>query len=104
MARHPDGVRNQGGRGGAGLAPASRLGVENGLKTNKGQFRALVDPAIIRNRASQEKELRAKVDADPAMRAQYGDVWDNIRKTLDLYKGKRDKYNFTEGGSPFLTA
>ena len=87
----------------ARISRGSLFGVENGLKANKGQFEALVDPAIIRNRASQEKELRAKVDADPAMRAQYGDVWDNIRKTLDLYKGKRDKYNFTEGGSAFRT-
>ena len=75
------------------------FGVENGLKAGKGQFAALVDPTIIRNRAASEQALRARVDADPALRAQYGAVWDNIRGTLDRYRSIRDRQAFTEGGA-----
>ena len=39
--------------------------VENSLKERKGGFAALVDGAIIKARAQSEKELRAKVAADP---------------------------------------
>jgi hypothetical protein len=77
------------------------FGIENSLKARKGGFAALVEPTIIKNRAAAEQALRAKVDADPAMRAQYGAVWDNIRSTLDRYRPKRERHVFTEGGQGF---
>ena len=83
----------------ARIARGRLFGVENGLKSSKGQFAALVDPTIIRNRTAAEQELRAKVDADPALRTQYGDAWDNIRRTLDNYRGKSDRSNYTSGGA-----
>ena len=85
----------------ARIAKGPLFDVENGLKANKGRFAALVDPTIIKQRAAAEQALRAKVDADPAMRAQYGAVWDNIRTTLDRFRGKRDHYVFTEDGQGF---
>ena len=75
----------------ARIARGKLFGVENSLKANKGQFEALVDPAIIKSRAIAEQALRAKVDADPAMRAQYGAAWDNIRATLERYRSQRDR-------------
>ena len=65
--------------------------VENSLKAYKGQFATLIDPTIIKDRTISEQALRAKVDADPALRAQYGAVWDNIRGTLDRYRPQRDR-------------
>jgi hypothetical protein len=75
------------------------FGVENSLKANKGQFAALLDPTIIRSRAAAEQALRAKVDADPALRAQYGAVWDNIRTTLDRYRSQRNRLTYASGGA-----
>lgn len=75
----------------ARIARGKLFGVENSLKANKGQFEALVDPAIIKGRATAEQALRAKVDADPAMRAQYGAAWDNIRATLERYRSQQDR-------------
>src|SRR5450756_249428 len=66
----------------ARIARDKLLEIENTLKADKGGFAALVDPTIIRNRAVAERTLRAKVDADAALRAQYGAVWDNISATL----------------------
>jgi hypothetical protein len=77
------------------------FGVENSLKAKKGQFTALVDPTVIGMRADFEQALRARVDADPQLRTQYGTAWDNIRTALDRFRAMRDRYAFTEGGQGF---
>jgi hypothetical protein len=75
----------------ARIARGKLFEVENSLKVSKGQFEALVDPAIIKGRANAEQTLRAKVDADPEMRAQFGAAWDNIRATLERYRSQQDR-------------
>ena len=54
------------------IATGRLFGVENSLKAEKGKFEALVDPALIAAKAKAEAELRAKVDADPALKAEAG--------------------------------
>jgi Peptidase S46 len=75
--------------------------VEDSVKDGKGRFYALADPAIITARAAAERTLRAKVTADPHLREQYGQAWDNIQATLDRFRPVRDRYVFTEGGLGF---
>jgi hypothetical protein len=82
----------------ARIATGLLFGIENSLKARKGQFAALVDPAIIKARAAAEQALRAEVAADPQLQARYGTAWDNIRAALDRYRELRDRYAFTEGG------
>jgi Peptidase S46 len=79
----------------ARIAKRMLFGIENTLKSSKGQFDALVDPTIISNRARSEQELRAKVDADPELRAQYGGAWDAIKTTLDAYRQKWNRLSYT---------
>lgn len=79
------------------------FGVENSLKALKGRFAALVDPAIIKARAAGEAELRAKVDADPDMKAQYGDAWGGIQAVLTGFRDWRDRYSYIEGGQAFTS-
>ena len=85
----------------ARIANGLLFGVENSLKAHKGQFAALVDPAIIRSRAAAEHELRAKVDSDPELREPYGQAWDNVQQSLVRFRAMRDRYVFTEGGQGF---
>jgi hypothetical protein len=85
----------------ARIAKGMLFGIENSLKARKGQFAALVDPAIITARTAAEAALRRKVEADPQLREQYGPAWDNIRAALMRYRGMRDRYVFTEGGQGF---
>jgi len=85
----------------ARIAKGMLFGIENSLKARKGQFAALVDPAIITARAASEAALRRKIDADPQLREQYGPAWDNVRVALDRFRGMRDRYVFTEGGQGF---
>jgi hypothetical protein len=85
----------------ARISRGTLFGVENSLKALKGRFSALVDPAIIKARAASEADLRAKVDADPEMKAQYGEAWNTISATLAGFRDWRDRYNYIEGGSGF---
>ncbi|HEY7298753.1 MAG TPA: S46 family peptidase [Xanthobacteraceae bacterium] len=83
----------------ARIARRSLFGIENSLKASKGQFEALVDPTIINNRTRAEQELRAKVDSDPALRAQYGTAWDTIKGTLDAERRNWNHLSFVGGHS-----
>ena len=86
------------------IATGRLFGVENSLKARKGQFGALVDPALIAAKAKDENELRAKVDEDPALKAEAGAAWDTIRDTLKRWKPKSEHYAYTEGHAAFDTS
>ena len=83
------------------IANAELFGIANSYKAHKGQFEALVDPAIIRDKRAEETALRAKVDADPQMKAAYGAAWDNIKAATDRQKLIRDRFSVLEGGQGF---
>ena len=54
------------------------FGVENGLKALKGQHEALGDGDFFGQLVKNERDFRNKVAANPALLAEFGDVWDNI--------------------------
>jgi hypothetical protein len=85
----------------ARIATGELFGIENSLKARKGQFEALVDPALISAKAKAENELRAKADADPALKAEAGAAWDTIRKALEAWHPKSLRYNYLEGRQGF---
>jgi peptidase S46-like protein len=78
----------------ARIARAMLFDVENWLKADKGHFAALSDPAFIKDRMAAEAALRAKVEADPALKAQYGAAWDNIKSTLERFRPQADRFTF----------
>ena len=86
------------------IATARLFSVENSLKARKGQFEALVDPALIAAKAKDENELRARVAEDPALKAEAGAAWDTIRDTLKRWKPKAERYAYTEGHAAFDTS
>jgi hypothetical protein len=59
-------------------AKAQIFGLENGQKGLQGRLDALQDPKPMARKAEQEKELRAKVQADATLRAATGDAWEAI--------------------------
>jgi hypothetical protein len=71
------------GRNSGVIADTRLFGTENSYKALKGQFEALVDPALIKSKHDDEAVLKAKIDADPQMKADYGGAWDNIRTAID---------------------
>lgn len=53
--------------------------VENSLKAYRGQNAGLQDTLLMGRKIRWEGELRQRVDTDPALRAEYGDLWDRMQ-------------------------
>jgi hypothetical protein len=52
--------------------------VENSLKSYVGELAGLRDSLLVGTKIRWEREFRAKIESDPATRAEFGDVWDRI--------------------------
>lgn len=52
--------------------------VENSLKAYSGQYAGLQDTMLMGRKIRWERELRQRVEADPALRARFGDLWDRM--------------------------
>lgn len=84
----------------ARIAKDLLLEVENILKGDKGRLAALVDPEILRSKASFERDLRARIAANPDLKA-YASIWDDVRAVREYYRPFRDRYAYTEYGQGF---
>ncbi len=75
----------------ARMANRQLFGIENSLKANSGREQGLRDPRVMARKAGEEKELKAKVAADPKLSANAG-AWDAIAAAHKTYaqRYKRD--------------
>ncbi len=60
----------------------------NYLKSQTGVVEGLHDPVIMAKRRDHERKFQAAIDADPALRAQYGDL---IERMAELQARKRER-------------
>jgi hypothetical protein len=60
--------------------------LENGLKVQYGQLQALHDTTFFASKVAQERDLRAKVAADPKLSAAIGDPWADLAKAQVAYR------------------
>jgi hypothetical protein len=81
------------------------FGVDNSLKAFTGQLGGLQDTLLMGRKILWEREFRARVQADPALRASYGDTWDRMADVAarrhDLYH-RVNLYNVDFLGDPFI--
>jgi hypothetical protein len=54
------------------------FGIENSKKATRGYLDGLLDASIMQRKEAFEADFRARIEADPALREQYGGTWDAI--------------------------
>jgi hypothetical protein len=68
------------------------FGIENSLKSWRGQIAGLKDPALLNKKRADEQALQGRVNADAELKAKYADAWDRIataRRNLVPYNLER---------------
>jgi hypothetical protein len=79
------------------------FGLENSFKAQYGQHQALLDPAFMNTKRQEEAQLRAAVEADPALKQRIGDPWAELETiqaaARDLYLPYRQLAASAGGGS-----
>ncbi len=72
------------------------LGFENGIKVRRNLLRALQNDAMMAEKARQEQALRDAVNADPELRAMYGEAWDLIDGAVEAHRNMFEEHLFIE--------
>jgi hypothetical protein len=72
------------------------FGIENAFKAYWGMDQALLNPAFSAGLAAGERDLRARVDADPALKARLGDPWAEVARAEEAHKTLLLAYTFLE--------
>ena len=55
-----------------------RFGLENALKAYTGEYQGLNDATVFAQKRDEEREFRARIDANPEWKAAFGGAWDAI--------------------------
>src|SRR6266487_5518389 len=76
----------------ARIAENDLFGIENGYKALLGELKAPLDPALMKYKQKEERELRAFVASQPALRTRAGGAWDAIEKAQQVYREIEAQY------------
>jgi Peptidase S46 len=85
----------------ARIAEDDLFGIENGYKAYLGELKALLDPALMKQKQREESDLRSFVASQPALRAKAGGAWDAIEKAQQAYRDVEAQYSAIEGARAF---
>ena len=80
------------------IARTDFFGVQNTRKAFTGTLAGLLDPALFARKTAAEKKLRDAVDANPEMKAKWGDAWDQIARAEQTWAGLYRRYVAVGGG------
>jgi hypothetical protein len=73
---------------------SSFFGVQNSLKSQRGQLKGLQDPALMAKKEAAEQQLRDGLAKNAAKQAELGDAWDQIEKSLQVARELDAQRNF----------
>ena len=85
----------------ARIAENDLFGIENGYKAYVGELKALLDPALTKQKQKEESGLRAFVASRPELRARIGGAWDAIEKAQRVYRDIEAQYSAIEQARAF---
>lgn len=80
------------------IAKEDLFSVQNSRKAYYGRIAGLQDPAIMAKKAAAETALRAKIDGDPKMKAEYGSAWSRIEQAQQIRREIANPMNVLESG------
>lgn len=72
------------------------FGIENSFKAFSGQWKALVDPALISAKRQSDRQLRDAVAKNSALAQEIGDPWGDIARAQSSLKALYSAYSFQE--------
>ncbi|MEP7306738.1 MAG: S46 family peptidase [Acidobacteriota bacterium] len=74
-------------------AAGTLFSLENALKANRGEYAGLLDVKLMEKKRKEEREFRARIEANREWKTLYGDAWDAIaaaeKVNRSLYKASR---------------
>jgi hypothetical protein len=70
---------------------------DNSIKAYGGMLGGVRDEGLMQRKAEIEKELRAKIAADPKLKAEYADAWDLIAKAQQVNREIYVEYRLLNG-------
>jgi hypothetical protein len=80
----------------ARLAERDLFGLENALKAQGGEHEALLEPGVIEARRAADAELKRRVDANPKLRDEIGDPWNEMEQAQKARAGLYKAYYMLE--------
>jgi len=92
----------QGSQENARISADMLFGVENSLKAYKGRDYGLHDAALMNEKKAAEEKLRKGVDADAKLKADFGDVWDQIGQAVATQRKLYMPYVLVERGAGLM--
>src|SRR5712664_3423280 len=87
----------------ARIAEADLFGVENSYKALRGELKALLDPALMKRKQKEERDLRGFVASRPVLKARVGGAWDAIGKAQRAYRDIEAQYSVIERARAFAS-
>jgi hypothetical protein len=84
---------------GARLVSDTLVGLENSYKVFYGRQRALADEAFFGRKVQEENDLKARVAANPALRAEIGDPWGEVERAYAAYEQLYPAFYFLESNA-----
>ena len=70
------------------------FGVQNSLKSQRGQLKGLQDAALMARKEAAENRLRAELAKSPDRQRELGDAWDSIERSLTVARELDAQRNF----------
>jgi hypothetical protein len=75
-------------------AASQIFGLENSLKVYVGRLEGLRDKNLMEKKRREEEEFRAKVDANPEWKKEFGNAWDGVAEAIDKAKPRINEQFF----------
>lgn len=75
-------------------ATSELFGIQNSLKSQRGQLKGLQDPSVMARKEASETRLRTELAKNAAKQQELGDAWDAIEKSLGVARQLDAERNF----------